>query len=341
MSTESTDLATKNPEKSLFKFCCYNCDYNTSSKKDYDKHISTDKHKINKNQPICPEIPNKSLLTIMKPYICDCGKLYKDRSGLWRHSKTCVDSKEKEKNIKDKCLDTSEYLENSEYLEKIYNKLDTNVNANANATNEANEPIGVIDTNLVIQLLKQNLELQKSIIELSKEKTINTNCNNTFNLQFYLNETCKDALNISEFIDSIKMQLSDLETTGRHGYVEGISKIINKKLNELESCKRPIHCSDLKRETIYIKDDNEWFKDSDSKDKLKQAIKQISFKNIQMIAEWRKMYPDCTNADSRKNDLYLNIVSNAMSGSTKEEQTSNINKIISNVTKSIVIAKNR
>jgi hypothetical protein len=328
MSTESTDLATKNPEKSHFKFCCYNCDYNTSSKKDYDKHISTDKHKINKNQPICPEIPNKSLLTITKPYVCDCGKLYKDRSGLWRHSKTCSDSKDSNKD---------KYLENSEYLEKIYNNPDTN----ANTINEANEPIGVIDTNLVIQLLKQNLELQKSIIELSKEKTINTNCNNTFNLQFYLNETCKDALNISEFVDSIKMQLSDLETTGRQGYVEGISKIINKKLNELESCKRPIHCSDLKRETIYIKDDNEWTKDSDSKDKLKLAIKQISFKNIQMIAEWRKLYPDCTNADSRKNDLYLNIVSNAMSGSTKEEQTSNINKIITNVTKSIVIAKNR
>jgi hypothetical protein len=334
MSTESTDLATKNPEKSHFKFCCYNCDYNTSSKKDYDKHVSTDKHKINKNQPICPEIPNKSLLTINKPYLCDCGKLYKDRSGLWRHSKTCLDSGKESK-------DKDKYLENSEYLEKIYNKPGLNVNGlNVNGLN-VNESIVIIDTNMVIQLLKQNLELQKSIIELSKEKTINTNCNNTFNLQFYLNETCKDALNISEFVDSIKIQLSDLETTGRQGYVEGISKVINQKLNELESCKRPIHCSDLKRETIYIKDDNEWIKDSDSKDKLKLAIKQISFKNIQLIAEWRKKYPDCTNADSRKNDLYLNIVSNAMSGSTKEEQTSNINKIITNVTKSIVIAKNR
>jgi len=323
MSTESTDLATKNPEKSLFKFCCHNCDYNTSSKKDYDKHISTDKHKINKNQPICPEIPNKSLLTISKSYFCDCGKLYKDRSGLWRHSKTCLDF-EKPKDSKD-IKEKDKYLEDSEYLENIYTKPE------------------IIDTNLVIQLLKQNLELQKSIIELSKEKTINTNtnCNNTFNLQFYLNETCKDALNLSEFVDSIKMQLSDLETTGRQGYVEGISKVINQKLNELETCKRPIHCSDLKRETIYIKDDNAWIKESDSKDKLKLAIKQISFKNIQLIAEWRKKYPDCTNADSRKNDLYLNIVSNAMSGSTKEEQTSNINKIISNVTKSSVIAKHR
>jgi len=323
MATESTDLATKNPEKSLFKFCCHNCDYNTSSKKDYDKHISTDKHKINKNQPICPEIPNKSLLTISKSYFCDCGKLYKDRSGLWRHSKTCLDF-EKPKDSKD-IKEKDKYLDDSEYLENIYTKPE------------------IIDTNLVIQLLKQNLELQKSIIELSKEKTINTNtnCNNTFNLQFYLNETCKDALNLSEFVDSIKMQLSDLETTGRQGYVEGISKVINQKLNELETCKRPIHCSDLKRETIYIKDDNAWIKESDSKDKLKLAIKQISFKNIQLIAEWRKKYPDCTNADSRKNDLYLNIVSNAMSGSTKEEQTSNINKIISNVTKSSVIAKHR
>lgn len=334
MSTESTDLSTKNPEKSHFKYCCYNCDYNTSSKKDYDKHISTDKHKINKNQHISPEIPTKIPVTITKPYFCECGKIYKDRSGLWRHSKTCS---ELEKS-KDKDKDKDKYLESSEYLEKIYNKSGLN---GTNETTGINEPICIIDTNLVIQLLKQNQELQKSIIELSKEKTINTNCNNTFNLQFYLNETCKDALNISEFVDSIKMQLSDLEATGRQGYVEGISKIINKNLGELESCKRPIHCSDLKRETIYIKDDNEWIKDSDTKDKLKYVIKEIAYKNIQQISEWRKMYPDCTNADSRKNDLYLKIVSNAMSGSTKEEQTSNINKIISNVTKSIVITKNR
>ena len=185
MSTESTDLSTKNPEKSHFKFCCHNCDYKTSSKKDYDKHISTDKHKINKNQHISPEIPIKIPVTISKPYFCECGKIYKDRSGLWRHSKTCLElEKSKEKN---KEKEKDKYLESSEYLEKIYNKSVLNCSNETIGTTDSNEPICIIDTNLVIQLLKQNQELQKSIIELSKEKTINTNCNNTFNLQFYLN----------------------------------------------------------------------------------------------------------------------------------------------------------
>jgi hypothetical protein len=155
----------------------------------------------------------------------------------------------------------------------------------------------------------------------------------------FLNEQCKDALNIGEFVDTIKMQLSDLETTGRLGYVEGVSRIINKNLNELETNKRPIHCSDVKRETLYIKNDNEWIKDDDEKEILKKAVKQIANKNIMQINEWKKANPDCTNSDSKKNNIYLNIVSNSMSGATKEEQFTNLNKIISKVTKEVVITK--
>ena len=198
------------------------------------------------------------------------------------------------------------------------------------------------DKQLIINLLHQNGELQKSLIELSKERTItnNTNSHNkTFNLQLFLNETCKDALNINEFVSSIQLQLSDLETTGRIGYVEGISKIVIQKLNDMEQYQRPMHCSDIKREIMYIKDNDEWTKEDTYKPLLTRAIKIIANENIKKINEWKLKNPDCTDSDSKKNNMYLNIVSNAMSGSSQEETNKNIEKIISNVSKNVAIDK--
>jgi hypothetical protein len=196
-------------------------------------------------------------------------------------------------------------------------------------------------------LIQENVEIKKLMLELIKKDTLsitnNTSNNNshnkTFNLQFFLNEECKDALNISEFVSSIKVELEDLETTGRLGYVEGVSRIMNKNLKELDINKRPIHCSDLKREVLYIKNDDQWIKEEETKPILKKAIKQVAHENIKQIAEWRKKYPDCTDADSRKNDTYLKIVSNSMSGLTTEEQIKNIDKIISKVAKESAIDK--
>jgi hypothetical protein len=196
-----------------------------------------------------------------------------------------------------------------------------------------------------MELLKQNQELQRTIIELSKEKTVvnnfnnNNNNNKTFNLHFFLNEQCKDALNIKDFIDSIKLQLSDLETTGKIGYVEGISKVFIKNLKELDTTKRPIHCSDFKREILYVKDENRWLKENEDKDKLQQAIKEVANKNIKQIIEWTKENPGCYDSNSKNNDKYLKIISNSMSGSSVEEQQKNINKIISNVAKEVIIEK--
>jgi hypothetical protein len=199
---------------------------------------------------------------------------------------------------------------------------------------------------LIIQLLKQNSELQKSLIEMSKDKTITNNiCNNTtnnktFNLQFFLNETCKDALNIQEFVSSIQLSLEDLENTGRQGYIDGISNIILKNLNNLEDYKRPIHCSDSKREVMYIKDNDKWEKEYESKPILTKAIKMIANENIKQIKGWKDKHPDCTDSESKKNNLYLKIVSNSMNGSTEEESNKNITKIINNVAKEVLIDKN-
>ena len=154
---------------------------------------------------------------------------------------------------------------------------------------------------------------------------INVN-NNSFNLNLFLNEKCKDAINISDFVDSIKLQLTDLEHFGYTGYVEGVSKILIKNLNELDVIKRPIHCSDLKREVLYIKDNNEWTKETDDKPVLKKAIKQVANKNIKQISEWAKIHPNYKDSKSKENDRYLKIVSESMCGITEEESNKNYSK---------------
>jgi hypothetical protein len=210
-------------------------------------------------------------------------------------------------------------------------------------TDKHNNDLNISDKEIINALIKQTEKLTK-IIENGTNNTTNshntTNIGKNFNLSFYLNETCKDALNISEFVSSIKLNIEDLEHTGRSGYIEGISNIFIKNLHNLEKHLRPLHCSDLKREVLYIKDNNKWEKEVDQKPILTKAIKTIANENIKYISEWKKNYPDCTNSDSNKNNLYLKIVSNSMSGATKEESEQNYNKIIKHIAKETVIDKN-
>ena len=239
-------------------------------------------------------------------YECNCGKIFITNSGLWKHKKKCV-------------------TDNIQYIDGI----------NINDKNA-----------LVIHLLKQNTELQHKIIDMASKSTITNNTNNshnttnnTFNLNVFLNETCKDAMNITDFVSSIKMELDDLEHVGRTGYIQGISNILIKNLNNIEQHLRPLHCSDFKREILYIKDNNKWIKDTENKPILTNAIKLIANQNIKQINKWVQQHPDCVKSDSKKNDLYLKIVSNSMNGSTKEESDKNINKIITNVAKNVTINK--
>ena len=290
-------------QKNASKFNCELCDFKCSKKSDWVRHTSTDKHQRLKNPNIFTPKNAK------KDYPCQCGKKYKHMSSLCAHRK--------------KCSGDAKFIDGINIKDKDA---------------------------LVLHLLKQNGELQNKLIELSLEKSItnnntNNNCNNTtnnaFNLTFFLNETCKDAMNITDFVSSIKLSLEDLENTGRRGYIEGISNIIVKNLSNIEQHMRPLHCSDLKREVLYIKDNNEWEKESEDKPILTKAIKTIANENIKQIKNWRDKNPDCTDADSKKNNLYLKIVSNSMNGLTKEEGDRNINKIISNVAKETVIQKDK
>jgi hypothetical protein len=302
-------LETKNIAKNRKTFLCSKCDYITSNKFDYEKHCNTIKHKktcletdlIDLETEIAKKSPNTAL-------VCSCGKDYKNRSGLWKHQKKCCFSKESNT---------------------------TNINTNTNTT----------DKDIIMELIKGQSELKNLIVKVIEKDTVSnshntTNSHNkTFNLSFYHNETCKDAINIDDFVKSIKVQLEDLEYTGRTSYVEGVSNIIINKLNSINKNKIPIHCTDEKREVLYIKNDGEWIKETDNKPILTKAIKTIANENIKTISEWKNTYPDCIEADSKKNDLYLKIVSNSMSGVTKEECDKNYNKIIKNIVKETVIDK--
>jgi hypothetical protein len=237
-----------------------------------------------------------------KNFFCNCGKKFQSNSGLWKHKQKC-DCKEED-------------------------IIKSNSNLNYKNISE------LTDNEIIKTLLK--------IVENGTHNTShshNNNNNKTFNLNFFLNETCKDAMNINDFVSSIKVSLSDLENTGRQGYIEGITNIVLQNLNKVEESMRPIHCSDVKREVFYIKDNNEWQKENEEKPILTKAIKVIANENIKQIKLWRDKYPDCTDSDSKKNNLYLKIVGNSMNGSTQEEGNKNIDKIISNVAKEVIIDK--
>ena len=203
-------------------------------------------------------------------------------------------------------------------------------------TKDAFEQTQIFNQQVIEALLKIT---QNGIANHSYNNNTNNSNNKTFNLNFFLNETCKDAMNITDFVSSVKVELEDLEHTGRQGYVQGITNIVVKNLNKLEQTLRPLHCSDSKREVLYIKDNDEWTKETIEKPILTKAIKVIANENIKQIKNWKNKYPDCIEADSTKNDLYLKIVSNSMNGLTKEEGDKNINKIISNVAKEVIIDK--
>ena len=300
----------------LPKFCsrffCNFCDYSTNKKSSYDTHIDSKRHKnnaldISNNDKFCSKI-----------YSCEtCEKIFNDRAGLWRHKKKCV------------LQETS-------------------------PTNYTTDGGNLTDKDLIAMLIKDNTEFKNMMMEqhtmmmeVMKNGTHNTNSHNshsnnkTFNLNFFLNEQCKDALNMDDFVNSIKVELCDVEHTGRMGFVEGISKLLLKNLRALDQRKRPIHCSDLKRETLYIKTNNKWEKEDDEKQRLKKAIREVAYENIKKITDWTKANPGCSDIDSRKNDLYLKIVSNAMSGGTVEETQKNLDNIVRNIAKEVTIDKEK
>jgi hypothetical protein len=294
--------------KNHINYECYNCNYITANKKDYNKHILTSKHLIlTKYLQNVPEIPTS--IKQSKLFICDCNKVYKHRQSLYTHKQKC-------------------------------NQINENILLDASEND-----VSVL-TNLVLELVKSNGELQKQMIEVCKNGTTNVinnsniNSNNkSFNLQLFLNETCKDAMNIMDFVDSIKIQLTDIESIGELGYVNGISKLIIKNLNALDEHMRPVHCSDLKRESLYVKDANVWEKEDSDNKKIKKAIKYIAHKNICALPIWKAKYPDYNNSESKRSDQYSSITMEAMGGQGDNDEEK-ANKIVKKIAKEVLITKN-
>jgi len=302
----------QNSPNSPTKIVCDVCDYKCCKKSDMNKHFKSQKHIRNINGNICNnEFVNTELNCI------NCNKVYKSRVGLWRHKKIC--------NIEKKVN-----LHESTLLEQIYNK-DEKIELLINEH--------VDFKNIIIDLVKSNTELQKQMLEVCKTSGVNNSYNNnkTFNMQVFLNEKCKDAMNIMDFVNSMTLEFSDLEELGELGYVEGISRQMIRKLSEMDIYKRPIHCSDLKRETMYVRDDNVWEKETETYDNLRKAIKYITKKNGDLMIPWRNAHPQCMNLQHPLNDKYLGIMNQAMGG--PGEFSANENKIIKKISKSVTIDK--
>jgi hypothetical protein len=280
------------------EICKFSCRYVS----DWKRHVETVKHK-NKCQPgnIGKQFAEKNE---SDKFVCkNCNLQYKTNSGLWKHNKIC-----------------------------------TNVNNNNYKTSELN------DKELIVMLIKENSELKNMMMEVIKNGThnttnnINNNNNKTFNLQVFLNETCKDAMNIMDFVDSIKLELSDLESVGELGYVKGLSNIIVKNLRALDVTKRPVHCSDAKREILYVKDNDVWEKEEPDNNKMKKAVKYIAYKNTKLLPLWKQTYPECMQYESSKNDKYNYMVIEAMGG-MGDNEGEKINKIIKQIAKEVIIEK--
>ena len=295
----ATDFTPFTPDNLMCEFCSISC----NKISDWKRHIQTKKHISNKNGG-----NGNILATPLAPLACECGKTYTDRTGLWRHKKKC----------------------------------------SGKQTDDNNEQ------NLIVQLIKQNQDFKdlivdqnKTIIEAIKHNTItnnnsinNVNSNNkTFNLQVFLNEDCKDAMNVSDFMNSLNLQVSDLECVGQLGFVEGISNIIIKRLNAMDITKRPVHCTDSKRETIYIKEDGVWTKDDDDNMKIRKLVRGVSSRNCKNATAYKAMYPEWKDPESKHSYIYDKIVLEAFGGTNNGKDEENENKIIRKILKHLTIDK--
>ena len=265
-------------------------------------------------------------------FTCDfCKKKYNSRNGLWKHKKSC--------NINENIVVVQDASANE--IKVLTTLVLEIVKSNTELQKQSQE---VMKSNTELQ--KQNHDLQKQVLDVCKNiqpsssitNSNNTNINShnkTFNLQFFLNEQCKDAMNINDFVDTFKLHFNDLEQVGKVGYVEGISDIIIKRLNAMDIYKRPIHCSDAKRDTLFVKDMNIWEKDNETNDKLRNAIKCITKKNSDMLTQWSDTHPQSRNSNSPMNNTYMSLILQAMGG--KGELVDNENRIIRKISKTVLI----
>jgi hypothetical protein len=296
------------------KYCCEKCHYVTDRKSNFDNHLLSAKHQMEINgSNIKQELSNN--------FCCEkCNKIYQTHAGLWKHKK--------------KCDVTTITDSNADSFDKDQLILML-IKQNAELIKETSEFKHMMMEQQNTMMEQQNTMLK--VIENGTHNTTNSH-NKSFNLQFFLNETCKDAMNIMDFVDSIKLQLSDLENVGKVGYVNGISSIITKNLNLLDETKRPVHCTDTKREVMYVKDEDKWEKEDENKPKIRKLIKHVTHKNTKLLKDFKTKYQGCEKSESKYSGNYDKLVVEAFGGKGDNDEEKE-DKIIKNILKEIKIEK--
>jgi len=333
---KSDCLAMLGNEKKSVVSSNYNCSYckfTTHIKCNYDKHLLTEKHKKNVNgEPIEAK------------YNCSqCSKEYLNYNALWKHKKHCVVIKEREPEPEAELLE-NKFIHSNSPIKELFMEVFKESKELQQVLIEQNKELQNKLLEKENQLLEQNEQHHKEIIELTKKQTTNINTqnntnNNQFNLQFFLNETCKDAMNIVDFVNSLQLTTDDFETTGKLGFVEGISRIFIKELKKLNTEKLPIHCTDLKRETVYIKDNNIWEKENNEKQKLKWTIDRIAQLNLVQHHNWQQRYPVCIENNTKENEYFFKLAAVALGGRGEDEKDKYRDKIMKNILKEVVLDK--
>ena len=297
------------------QYYCESCDFNSSKKSNYDLHLTTAKHK---------KITNDDINQSIKCHICQCGKEFKYRQGLSRHRKKCFEMDQPE---------------------------------------PSSQPSSQVDMTVVLELLKQNQEFKDLVIEQTKQlfsqqqiileavkdgklgnnnnsNNNNTNCNNKFNLNVFLNETCKDAITFSDFINSIEVTMDEFVQTGNTGFVNGISQVLMDRIKGMDLHTRPLHCTDFKRETVYIKNEEKWDKEDSDKSQLRKAVKCVAKKNYNQLHQWyNHKKPEVDTLGTEECEDYFKFYKSALGGYDKEEDKKFEDKIIKNVLKEVIIDK--
>jgi len=312
-------IGNKNKQIFSFNYHCEICDYTSCRKSNFESHKLSNKHTKATNIHYSKQI--------LSSYSCEfCNKIYKDRTGLWKHKSknSCI--------MNNKLYIKEKKEENSDNISKDLILL--LIKENGDLKN-----IMMDQQCKMMEQQSKMLEQQNIVLEIAKNGTYNTtnSHNKSFNLQFFLNETCKDAMNITDFVDSLQLQVSDLEKVGELGYIEGISSIIVKNLKELDITQRPVHCTDKKRDTIYIKDEDKWEKDEEKK-KMHKLIRKVADKNVRLLPKYKEKYPDYNKSASRISDQYNKIIVESMGGAGDNDYEKE-EKIIKKVTKEIIIEK--
>ena len=325
MFTHSTSINTS-------RYMCTNCNFKCSKKGDWSRHILTAKHKLFTN------VDDKTSKHI-KLYSCDCGNEYKYRQSLYVHKKKCTHNNK-----------TNE-IQNDIQYDEIQNPV-------VDPTSEASTVLRLLKQNdefkqmmaeqynvmseRLVELQEKNQELNQQLIAAIKDgngTVINNTNNNHFNLNFFLNDTCKDAMNITDFLGNLDVQIEEIEYIGNHGYVMGMTKMIMDRLKDMDITKRPIHCTDIKRETMYIKDKNEWSKDTDELTKLRKILNYITMKNYKTVPKWKTAHPDCEEMDTRDYNFCYKMMQLIL-GDVEDEQVKLDNKIIKTLAKGLFCKSN-